>query len=133
MTSGRALRVHTDRRNHGDAWVRSFGDYTGGELWLEGDSKGKPLPTRDSAACLTSGAEPKNLRGKMSNTRVWTRIPKGAWQGVTRVKSGERTSIVLFAPANWDRVPEELLSDLVALGLPVAATPDDLIGTSLEG
>ena len=105
------LPIHTDRSNFGTSWTISFGDYRGGgRLWVETPTGTKPPPAHQQ--------EWENrLRGEFVDTYLsWTKFDARTFHSVEPVKSGRRMSLTLFTPAQWDKIPDPIMSDLIDHG-----------------
>ena len=104
------LPIHRDRNNHGHSWIIGLGNYLGGRIWVQ-DPLGKDPPPHQT--------EPwhKHLRGTYHDIKdKWLRFESTAYHAVERVDSGVRTSLALFSPRSWTRIPPHALSELEDIG-----------------
>ena len=105
-----ALPVHKDKNNHGLSWLIAFGDFDGGRLWLE-----DPLGSQPPPPCTQ--AWQKNLRGSYHDVKNrWLQFNPSRYHAVEKVTRGVRTSIALFSPRSWLRIPPNSLSELADVG-----------------
>ena len=104
------MQVHKDKNNHSTSWLIALGDFTGGRLWLEDPLGQHPPP------CVTSEWQ-KGLRGSYHNVHnTWFKFDPTKYHAVEQVKSGTRTSVALFSPRSWKRIPPHALTELADVG-----------------
>ena len=104
----------------------SFGDYVGGDLWVEhrGDDEPGLVPP---PGAVTS--QQKKLRGKLIDTRhSWVHFDAHLQHAVTPMTSGRRVSVALYVLKGWETLGPNLLEDLGELGFPLP----DQTSTSLN-
>ena len=105
-----ALPVHKDKNNHGLSWLIALGDFDGGRLWIE-----DPLGSQPPPKC--THAWEKNLRGSYHDVKnKWFQFNPSRYHAVEGVTRGVRTSIALFSPRSWTRIPPHSLSELADVG-----------------
>ena len=117
VNRARKLQVHKDKNNHSTSWLIALGDFTGGRLWLE-DPLGQHPPS-----CVISEWQ-KGLRGSFDNVHnTWFKFDPTKYHAVEEVKSGTRTSVALFSPRSWKRIPPHALTELADVGFhpPISA------------
>ena len=88
----------------------SFGDYVGGDLWVEHKGADEPglVPQQ------------KKLRGRLIDTRhTWVHFDAHMQHAVTPVTSGRRVSVALYVLKGWETLGQDLLEDLGELGFPL--------------
>ena len=111
------LPLHHDRHNKGLSWVCSFGDYVGGDLWVEHRGAYEPGLVPPPGAVT---AQQKKLRGKLVSTRhTWVHFDAHVQHAVTPVTSGRRVSVALYVLKGWETLGPDLLEDLGELGFPL--------------
>ena len=117
VNRARRLQMHKDKNNHSTSWLIALGDFTGGRLWLEDPLGQHPPP------CVTSEWQ-KGLRGSFHNVHnTWFKFDPTKCHAVEEVKSGTRTSVALFSPRSWKRIPPQALTELADVGFhpPISA------------
>ena len=106
INRAKRLQVHKDKNNHSTSWLIALGDFTGGRLWLEDPLGQHPPPN------VTSEWQ-KSLRGSYYNVHnTWFKFDPTKYHAVEEVKSGTRTSVALFSPRSWKRIPPHALTEL---------------------
>ena len=66
--------------------------------------------------CVTSEWQ-KGLRGSFHNVHnTWFKFDPTKYHAVEEVKSGTRTSVALFSPRSWKRIPPHALTELADVG-----------------
>ena len=111
------LPLHHDRHNKGKSWVCSFGDYVGGDLWVEHRGADEPGLVPPPGAVT---AQQKKLRGRLIDTRhSWVHFDAHMQHAVTPVTSGRRVSVALYVLKGWETLGQDLLEDLGELGFPL--------------
>ena len=111
------LPLHHDRHNKGKSWVCSFGDYVGGDLWVEHKGADEPGLVPPPGAVT---AQQKKLRGRLIDTRhSWVHFDAHMQHAVTPVTSGRRVSVALYVLKSWETLGPDLLEDLGELGIPL--------------
>ena len=120
------MQVHKDKNNHSTSWLIALGDFTGGRLWLEDPLGQHPPP------CVTSEWQ-KGLRGSYHNVHnTWFKFDPTKYHAVEEVKSGTRTSVALFSPRSWKRIPPHALTELADVGFHPPITAMRAEGTEPE-
>ena len=110
VNTAKRLHVHKDKNKHSTSWLIALGDFTGGRLWLEDPLGQHPPP------CVTSEWQ-RDLRGSFHNVHnSWFKFDPTKYHAVEKVKSGTRTSVALFSPRSWKRIPPHALTELADVG-----------------
>ena len=110
VNRAKKLQVHKDKNNHSTSWLIALGEFTGGRLWLEDPLGQHPPP------CVTSEWQ-KGLRGSCHNVHnTWFKFDPTKYHAVEEVKTGTRTSVALFSPRSWKRIPPHALTELADVG-----------------
>ena len=104
----------------------SFGDYVGGDLWVEQKGADEPGLVPPPGAVT---AQQKKLRGRLIDTRhSWVHFDAHLQHAVTPVTFGRRVSVALYVLKGWETLGQDLLEDLGELGFPLP----DQTATSLN-
>ena len=124
VNRAKRLHVHKDKNNHSTSWLIALGDFAGGRLWLEDPLGQHPPP------CVTSEWQ-RGLRGSFHNVHnAWFKLDPTKYHAVEEVKSGPRTSVLLFSPRSWTwkRIPPHALTELADVGFhpPISAMRAEL-------
>ena len=111
------LQVHKDKNNHSTSWLIALGDFAGGRLRLEDPLGQHPPPV------VTSEWQ-KSLRVSFQNVHnTWFKFDPTKYHAVEEVKSDTCTSVALFSPRSWKRIPPHALIELADVGFhpPISA------------
>ena len=113
------LPLHQDLWNVGCNWVISFGEYTGGKLWIRG--RGNCPPPRECTHC----EEQNEWRGAEIDTKArWVQFNPSEWHCISPIESGTRYSMALFNPKKLEQLTSADWTALKEFGFPVdAVTP----------
>ena len=110
VNRAKRMQVHKDKNNHSTSWLIALGEFTGGRLWLEDPLGQHPPPS------VTSEWQ-KGLRGSYHNVHnTWFKFDPTKYHAVEEVKTGVRTSVALFSPRSWKRIPPHALTELADVG-----------------
>ena len=106
VNRAKKLQVQKDKNNHTTSWLIALGNFTGGRLWLEDPLGQHPPPV------ITSKWQ-KSLRGSFHNVHnTWFKLDPTKYHAMEEVKSGTRTSVALFSPRSWKKIPPHALTEL---------------------
>ena len=110
MNRAKSLPIHQDKNNHSHTWLIAFGDFDGGRLWIEDPLGDSPPPHADKPW-------QSKLRGSFHNVKnAWLKFDPRNYHALEEVTRGERTSIALFSPRSWTRLPPHALAELADVG-----------------
>ena len=112
-----ASRLHVGRYNLGPSYLTALGDFTGGELWLEG-------PTGQIPVLLPERVGPTYKKGQtyyghaLKTRHKWLRFDGRRLHG-TMPFEGERYSFIFYSCCRADQVEPEIRDQLQAVGFPL--------------
>eukprot|EP00971_Amphidinium_carterae_P099230 1962802-Amphidinium_carterae.1 len=111
--AGQSLPIHKDD-DHGVSWIRAWGQFTGGRLWVASASGSVPPPPE--CGPVPEGCPPL---GEFRSMADWMCLDAHEYHCVESVREGRRYSTSCFCCRHWQKLSKKDWKGLVKLHFPV--------------